>query len=178
MAALYPEEPSPEKQSSMRAFITALSDLYPCVTCGRHFRAYLASHPLPSPLSRASLTDWLCQSHNAVNERLGKPLQDCAAVDERWPAALAPDCDCAPADEEEEVEAKETTAARTPTTADTTADSTADEPDESDELVPANDTTVVQEVERIRPPLSEASRRTPFGRSRRRSSILAAASAP
>lgn len=38
----------------------------------------------PKTESQESLSMWLCELHNNVNERIGKPLFDCSKVFERW----------------------------------------------------------------------------------------------
>jgi len=106
MAALYPDAPSLAKQASMRAFLDALGELYPCAMCARHFRAYLRAHPLPSPLDGPALRQWLCEAHNDVNRRTDKPLFDCALIDQKWPHKLQQDCGC----DEEEKTAEEASA--------------------------------------------------------------------
>ena len=47
-AAMFPLSPSRAQQSSMRALIGSLVDLYPCGECARHFALYVSAHPLPS----------------------------------------------------------------------------------------------------------------------------------
>lgn len=42
------------------------------------------SRHAPNVSSRAALSQWLCERHNEVNERLGKEKFDCIKVDERW----------------------------------------------------------------------------------------------
>lgn len=94
MAALFPESPSILKQKAMRSFLTALGELYPCATCARHYRLFLAAHPLPDLLTRDSVAEWLCNAHNGVNERTDKTVVDCANVHDMWPAKLEQDCGC------------------------------------------------------------------------------------
>lgn len=43
----------------------------------------MEKHP-PDVSSGFALSRWLCERHNAVNEKLGKDKFDCAKVDERW----------------------------------------------------------------------------------------------
>ena len=38
----------------------------------------------PKTGSRHELATWMCDLHNEVNDRLGKPRFDCATVEERW----------------------------------------------------------------------------------------------
>ena len=34
--------------------------------------------------NQTDLAKWMCETHNEVNERLGKPAFDCFKVNERW----------------------------------------------------------------------------------------------
>jgi len=40
-------------------------------------------HP-PVVDSQKNFAKWLCDLHNIVNVKLGKPVFDCSKVDERW----------------------------------------------------------------------------------------------
>ncbi|RIA97812.1 FAD dependent sulfhydryl oxidase Erv1 [Glomus cerebriforme] len=83
MAAYYPEVPSYEQQRNMRTFLSTFSQFYPCWYCAEHLREEMVKIP-PKVESRWSLGKWLCDMHNIVNERLGKPIFDCNKIDERW----------------------------------------------------------------------------------------------
>lgn len=82
----------------MVTLLTSLAELYPCATCARHFRAYLQAHPIPMPMTRRSISTYLCESHNSVNVRLEKPIVSCANIEATWPSRLEEDCGCAAAD--------------------------------------------------------------------------------
>ena len=43
----------------------------------------LESSP-PRVQNQADFAQWMCETHNEVNLRLGKPLFDCSLVTERW----------------------------------------------------------------------------------------------
>ncbi len=43
----------------------------------------LQTHP-PLVQNRDCFAHWMCEMHNEVNERLGKPQFDCSKVHERW----------------------------------------------------------------------------------------------
>lgn len=94
IGSFFPTEPSLVKQGHLRAFLSALPELYPCATCARHLREHMTRNPLPDTLNRASVSFWLCGAHNAVNTRLDKPLVDCARVLDLWPGKLGADCGC------------------------------------------------------------------------------------
>jgi FAD-linked sulfhydryl oxidase len=83
MAAYYPEVPSYEQQRNMRKFLDTFSQFYPCWYCAEHLRDEMIKMP-PKVESKKSLGKWLCDMHNVVNERLGKPIFDCNKIDERW----------------------------------------------------------------------------------------------
>ena len=84
-AAYYPERPSTIQQKSMLSLLTSLPHTYPCSHCASHLGENLKDHPPDGVVSgRGALSEWLCQRHNDVNERLGKERFDCKTVDERW----------------------------------------------------------------------------------------------
>ncbi|KAG8935076.1 hypothetical protein FRC01_009116 [Tulasnella sp. 417] len=84
-AAYYPEKPTPTQRSDMLNLLKALPNLYPCGWCASHLKENMAIHPPDKVVdNRFSLSKWLCDRHNDVNERLGKPIFDCSKTDERW----------------------------------------------------------------------------------------------
>ncbi|KAE8214699.1 hypothetical protein CF327_g1924 [Tilletia walkeri] len=100
-AAYYPSDPSPAQQTSMRNFLQALPDVYPCSSCAEALREEYAREKREGrgwegregvTLEQAvrggdgRLSIWLCGLHNEVNARLGKPLFDCTAerLRQRW----------------------------------------------------------------------------------------------
>jgi FAD-linked sulfhydryl oxidase len=98
IAALFPDDPSKQKQEAMVALLNSIAELYPCATCARHFRAYIREYPIPTPLTRKTISMWLCEAHNSVNVRLEKPSVSCANIEETWPNKLEQDCGCAATD--------------------------------------------------------------------------------
>jgi mitochondrial FAD-linked sulfhydryl oxidase len=85
MAAHYPDKPDALYRVQARRFFDALGLLYPCGPCASDFQQDMAKTP-PEVQSRASLAVWLCNRHNEVNEKLGKPTFPCVLkdLDERW----------------------------------------------------------------------------------------------
>ncbi|KAG9101903.1 hypothetical protein FS749_001869 [Ceratobasidium sp. UAMH 11750] len=86
-AAYYPENPTKQQQSHMLSLLRALPSLYPCSWCAKDFGKHLQSNPPETAvLGRASLSRWLCERHNEVNEKLGKEKFDCGIqnLDIRW----------------------------------------------------------------------------------------------
>ena len=85
LGAYYPEHPSERRKQQMRDFLTLFAQVFPCGSCATHFRQLMIEHP-PAVDSRQDLSLWMCNAHNSVNQRLGKPLFDCNRIQERWDA--------------------------------------------------------------------------------------------
>ena len=83
LAAYYPIQPSPAQQSDMRRLMVLMMSQYPCLYC-RDRSMEEVERNAPRVTSRSALSEWVCELHNEVNERLGKPSFDCRRVDERW----------------------------------------------------------------------------------------------
>ncbi|XP_034180809.2 evr1_Alr domain-containing protein Alr [Osmia lignaria lignaria] len=83
MAAYYPDNPSDEQKSDMKTFFKIFSKFYPCYVCAEDLQEQIKQYP-PQTDSQEKLSQWLCNIHNGVNKRLGKPLFDCKLVNQRW----------------------------------------------------------------------------------------------
>ncbi|XP_043867576.1 FAD-linked sulfhydryl oxidase ALR [Drosophila mojavensis] len=83
MAAFYSDNPTDTEKRDMRTFFEVLSRLYPCEYCAKDFRSDIEVNPV-NVNSQKDLAMWLCNFHNRVNDKLGKPLFDCSKVNERW----------------------------------------------------------------------------------------------
>ncbi|TPX09615.1 uncharacterized protein E0L32_009216 [Thyridium curvatum] len=83
IAAQYPETPSAGQQSDIKQFMGLFSRLYPCWVCAEDFQAYLRRDPVRAG-SRGEFGKWLCDAHNDVNKKLGKPIFDCGLWEQRW----------------------------------------------------------------------------------------------
>ncbi|UYV78171.1 GFER [Cordylochernes scorpioides] len=83
MTAYLPEKPSPQEQDKLSNFFQIFSRVYPCAECSQDFQKDIEKHP-PQTKTRKQLCKWLCEAHNRVNVKLGKPKFDCSLVDERW----------------------------------------------------------------------------------------------
>ncbi|KAI9323833.1 ERV/ALR sulfhydryl oxidase domain-containing protein [Dichotomocladium elegans] len=83
MAAQYPEDPTENERKALDQFIRLFSRLYPCGECAAHFQLLLKDYP-PQTSSRVAASQWLCAVHNKVNERLHKPIFDCADIQEKY----------------------------------------------------------------------------------------------
>lgn len=49
-----------------------------------HFPFFSIKKNPPKTKSKDELAKWLCERHNTVNVKLGKPVFDCRKVHERW----------------------------------------------------------------------------------------------
>ncbi|EDU44629.1 ERV1 Mitochondrial sulfhydryl oxidase [Pyrenophora tritici-repentis] len=79
----YPVNPSPQLQSETKSFLTTFGKLYPCWVCAEDFQAWMQKNT-PRVSSRSEFGEWMCEAHNAVNEKLGKQTFDCKRWEERW----------------------------------------------------------------------------------------------
>merc|ERR1739841_148892 len=83
VAAYFPSQPTLQQQEDARNFMHLFSRLYPCSDCAEDMRSDLAESP-PQVTSASEFSLWLCQLHNKVNIKLGKPEFDCSKVFQRW----------------------------------------------------------------------------------------------
>ncbi|PSC75506.1 FAD-linked sulfhydryl oxidase ERV1 [Micractinium conductrix] len=83
LAAQYPEHPTRQQKRDARNLIDILTRMYPCGECAAHFKELVGSHP-PQVATRADFSLWMCEAHNIVNRRLGKPTFNCSLVQSRW----------------------------------------------------------------------------------------------
>ncbi|ORY51571.1 hypothetical protein BCR33DRAFT_757190 [Rhizoclosmatium globosum] len=73
MAAYYPDNPTEAEQKNASTLCARFQN---CIH-------ELKKTP-PKVSSSKEFSLWMCQIHNEVNERLGKPQFDCSKVFERW----------------------------------------------------------------------------------------------
>lgn len=83
MAAYFPKKPSKKQSDDMARFFNIFAQFYPCEPCALDFQEDLKEHP-PRTETRDAFAKWLCERHNTVNLKLGKPVFDCSKVHERW----------------------------------------------------------------------------------------------
>lgn len=84
MSANYPERPSRGEQEQAKTFMQLFSRLYPCSHCAEDFQDWMSQGNPPAVGSRNDFGRWMCNAHNAVNEKLGKGIFDCNKWEERW----------------------------------------------------------------------------------------------
>ena len=83
IAAYFPAQPTHQQQQDAKIFLDTFSRLYPCQECAEDLRQDLVTHPARLT-SSAEFSQWMCEMHNRVNVKLGKPEFDCSQVFKRW----------------------------------------------------------------------------------------------
>lgn len=83
-AAYYPDQPSEQHKKNASALFNSLPTLYPCSFCADELKKEIQHVGPPDVSSRSALSNWLCNIHNEVNQRLGKNQFDCSQVLKRW----------------------------------------------------------------------------------------------
>lgn len=89
IAASIPTSPSKEQRNKLEEFLELFAELYPCKICSSHFKEILKENPIRHS-SREDFVYYLCELHNNVNRKLGKPIHDCKSAFEVWGG----DCGC------------------------------------------------------------------------------------
>lgn len=71
----YPNDPTQEDRDRAIKFFELIPFVLPCGACGLHFVQTLHKKPLTDKVLTSTLTlsTWLNEVHNLVNERVGKP---------------------------------------------------------------------------------------------------------
>ena len=82
-AAYLPETPNEQEKAQFSNLLTSISCLYPCRNCAEHLQAFMEINPIALD-SKKSISQWICNFHNEVNQILGKETFDCSKIDERW----------------------------------------------------------------------------------------------
>jgi mitochondrial FAD-linked sulfhydryl oxidase len=93
IAAWYPDNPTPTDETMIQQFFTGFARFYPCTWCAEDFQRNLQEKPVQSA-TRKDLCIWLCEQHNVVNQKIGKPVFKCdiRTLDERWRKSSDPKC--------------------------------------------------------------------------------------
>ena len=76
-------ELSEQQQRDAGELMTILSRNYPCNHCADDLKKDLKDDP-PKVKTGKEFANWICQLHNKVNVKLGKPEFDCSQVYQRW----------------------------------------------------------------------------------------------
>ena len=83
LANYYPENPSISHQKEIVELIWLYMKYYPCGYCSDMTIQEMYRNP-PKVKNRKEFSEWMCQIHNEVNQRLGYPLFDCNKTSQRW----------------------------------------------------------------------------------------------
>ena len=85
MAANFPEKPSSSDQGRAKQFVETMAMYYPCKHCAQDFQEDIVANP-PNVSTRKDFAVWMCNAHNRVNTKLGKPVFSCKIehLDLRW----------------------------------------------------------------------------------------------
>lgn len=83
----YPNEPTDEDKKNIKSFFSSITPLLPCASCRTDFSTLLQKFPIEKHLSsRETLTKWLVEAHNRVNEKLGKPRVNYDNISDKYNA--------------------------------------------------------------------------------------------
>lgn len=82
----YPQNPTQKDKERTHNFFHSLKYILPCADCRKHYKKTIEQDmPIEPHLeSRETLSKWLVDFHNNVNERLGKPKQPYDLVREKY----------------------------------------------------------------------------------------------
>lgn len=83
IAATYPENPNTKQQQDLKQFLNLFGNFYPCWFCADDFKGYITKNE-PKVATQDDFGKWLCDAHNEVNRKLGKPIFDCKFWKKRW----------------------------------------------------------------------------------------------
>lgn len=87
LSASYPRAATSPQQSEMKQFLSLFAQLYPCWHCAEDFQRWMGTPSnAPQLRGRRDFMRWMCEAHNEVNEKLGKPGFDCGekSLEARW----------------------------------------------------------------------------------------------
>lgn len=76
LAIGYPEQASPDMQLSMKQTLAGIAKHFPCSDCSRHFTPHVAKMEPKDLHGRMGLLQWVINTHNIVNKRLGKKVYE------------------------------------------------------------------------------------------------------
>lgn len=84
IAAEYPDPlPTEEYRRQLEDWLHLLPSVYPCEECAAHMKTMFEKNP-PRTENQTAFGGWVCEVHNIVNERLGKPTFDCSTWRQTW----------------------------------------------------------------------------------------------
>lgn len=76
----FPEEINKVLVKKFNVFLILFGQMYPCKMCANHFMALLKEVGPFKGTTKVELMTYLCNIHNRVNIRLGKPEHSCENI--------------------------------------------------------------------------------------------------
>lgn len=83
LANFYSESPTKLEKKEMAQLLFLYIKHYPCGYCSDMSLQEMYRNP-PRVNNRKELSFWMCELHNEVNHRMGKPAFDCSTAQHRW----------------------------------------------------------------------------------------------
>ncbi|KAL9646928.1 hypothetical protein ABK040_013787 [Willaertia magna] len=84
VAAQYPNKPTQSQQLHIKQLIYRIAEFYPCRWCAKDFAESIRNNPIKTD-SKEALSIWLCERHNEVNDKIGKPIvPNCKEAWKKW----------------------------------------------------------------------------------------------
>ena len=87
----YPDNPSAAEKAAAVDFFSSLVYLLPCAKCKIHFAQNIKNLPINAE-SRDTLSRWVVDVHNIVNDSLGKPIVPYSVAAARYPKEQCKQC--------------------------------------------------------------------------------------
>ncbi|GBG84565.1 hypothetical protein CBR_g38847 [Chara braunii] len=76
LADQYPDCPTEQQRRDVNDILNIMTRIYPCEGCADHFKQLLEEHP-PRTSNGYEFQQWMCETHNVVNRKIGKPEYPC-----------------------------------------------------------------------------------------------------
>jgi hypothetical protein len=84
IATNFDDEPNAQQQEHAKQLVHSLLALFPCSVCSDDFKTRILTEFPLDVSSRKAFSRWTCVVHNAVNEKLKKPLVGCDHMDQYY----------------------------------------------------------------------------------------------
>ncbi len=76
----FPDEINEVLVKKFNVFLIMFGQMYPCKLCANHFMELLKEVGPFTGTTKLQLMTYLCNIHNRVNQRLGKPVHSCENI--------------------------------------------------------------------------------------------------
>ncbi|KRX05361.1 ERV/ALR sulfhydryl oxidase domain [Pseudocohnilembus persalinus] len=84
IAVTFPDTVDDQFIMKTNVFLNLFGQFYPCKECSEHFLKNLENNPFQGR-TKQEFKIYVCELHNEVNQRLGKPIVDCKnEIDQLW----------------------------------------------------------------------------------------------